>query len=114
MLNLVVLNERRDLQETFSNTTKDIFENIKSLKDIENAILNQLNEKVEDLLDNEQLIKILNESKNTAEYIASKLKIINQTNQFIQKSRVTYTPVAYRAAILYFVVADQHKVNNMY
>jgi len=70
--------------------------------------------KVNSLLGDDNLIRTLNESKNTAEYVASKLKNIAQTNQFIQRSRDIYAPVAYRAAILYFVVQDLQKVNNMY
>ena len=32
----------------------------------------------------------------------------------MQKSRDVYSPVAYRASILYFVVKDLQKVNSMY
>lgn len=114
MLGLVVLNERKDLEDTHSENSKEAFDSIKSLKDIEAAILKQLDMKVHELLGEEILIRTLNESKNTAEYVASKLKNIAQTNQFIQRSRDMYSPVAYRAAILYFVVQDIQKINNMY
>lgn len=42
MLSLVVANERHDLEERFVENTKEAFENIKSLREIENAILEQL------------------------------------------------------------------------
>jgi len=83
MLGLVVLNERKDLEDTHSENSKDAFDSIKSLKDIEAAILTQLDIKVHDLLGEDSLIRTLNESKNTAEYVAAKLKNIAQTNQFI-------------------------------
>ena len=70
--------------------------------------------KVSELLGDENLIRTLNESKSTAEYVAARLRNIGQTSQFIQRARNTYAPVAYRAAILYFVVQDLQKVNNMY
>ena len=46
MLSLVVGNERPDLEERFVETSKEAFENIKNLKEIENAILDQLREDV--------------------------------------------------------------------
>jgi hypothetical protein len=42
MLGLVVLNERKDLDDTFNENSKEAFDSIKSLKDIEAAILSQL------------------------------------------------------------------------
>jgi hypothetical protein len=39
MLGLVVLNERKDLDDTFNENSKEAFDSIKSLKDIEAAIL---------------------------------------------------------------------------
>lgn len=61
---------------------------------------------MQELLGEESLIRTLAESKNTAEYTASKLRGMTQTNQFISKSRELYAPVAFRAAVLYFVVQD--------
>ena len=76
MLGLVVLNERKDLEDTYSENSKEAFDSIKSLKDIEKAILSQLEMKVSDLLGDENLIRTLNESKNTAEYVAARLRNI--------------------------------------
>lgn len=114
MLGLVVLNERKDLEDTYHENSEEALASIRSLKDTEAAILAHLEMKVNDLLGEDSLIRTLNESKNTAEYVASKLKNIAQTNQFIQRSRDIYAPVAYRAAVLYFVVQDLQKVQNMY
>jgi len=83
MLGLVVLNERKDLEDTYSENSKEAFDSIKSLKDIEKAILSQLEMKVSDLLGDEDLIRTLNESKNTAEYVAARLRNVGQTSQFI-------------------------------
>lgn len=114
MLGLVVLNERKDLEDAYHENSKEAFDSIKSLKDVETTILSQLEMKVTDLLGDESLIRTLNESKNTAEYVASKLKNIGQTNQFIQRARDLYAPVAFRASTLYFVVQDLARVNSMY
>jgi hypothetical protein len=39
MLGLVVMNERRDLEDTYNENSKEAFEAIKSLKDVEKNIL---------------------------------------------------------------------------
>jgi len=39
MLALVVANERRDLEDRFTDSSKEAFDNIKHLKEIENSIL---------------------------------------------------------------------------
>jgi len=114
MLGLVVLNERKDLDDTYNENSKEAFESIKSLKDVEKAILTQLENTVDELLGDESLIRTLTESKNTAEYVAARLRNIAQTSAFIQKSRDAYAPVAYRAAVLYMIVQDLSKINPLY
>ena len=49
MLGLVVLNERKDLDDTYNENSKEAFESIKSLKDVEKAILSQLEASVDEL-----------------------------------------------------------------
>ena len=39
---------------------------------------------------------------------------MTQTNQFIHRAHDLYAPVAYRAAVLYFIVQDLQKLNPMY
>jgi hypothetical protein len=80
MLSIVVLNERKDLDDVHSENSKEAFDSIKSLKDIERGILELLENPVSELLGDDRLIEALQESKNTAEYVASKLKNIAQTN----------------------------------
>ena len=36
------------------------------------------------------------------------------TNEFIEKARNAYAPVAYRATVLFFIVQDLSRVNDMY
>ena len=114
LLSIVVANERPDLEESFNDNTHSTFENIKLLKETENRIINNLTTNTEKILGSEKLINILKESKNCAETVAEKLKKIHNTNQFLQRSRLEYSPVAVRAANLYFALTDLYKVNNMY
>ena len=106
MLNLVVANERSDLESSFHENQKATFKNIEMLKVTEEKILKNLSTNVEKILSNEKLIDILNESKRCAETVAEKLKKINSTNMFLAKSRQMYAPVALRAANLYFAVTE--------
>jgi len=70
LLSLVVMNERCDLENAYVENSKEAFDAIKSLKGVEEGLLRQLEVDVEDLLGEDQLIRTLNESKNTAEYVA--------------------------------------------
>lgn len=42
LLSMVVANERKDLEETYSANMGETFDNIKSLKEVENDILTKL------------------------------------------------------------------------
>ena len=114
LLSMIVANERPDLEESFNENSKATFENIKLLKETENKILKNLSPNVKQLLQNDKLIEVLKESKVCAETVAEKLKKINNTNQFLQKTRLMYAPVAVRAANLYFAVTELYQVNSMY
>ena len=59
MLNIVVLNERKDLDDIHTENSKEAFDSIKSLKDIESGILELLETPVSDLLGDEKLIEAL-------------------------------------------------------
>jgi len=83
LLKLVVANERRDLEESYNDNSKETFDHIKNLKEIENSILTNLLIDVERILSDEQLINTLADSSRTAELIAAKMKKINSTNQFL-------------------------------
>ena len=59
MLNIVILNERKDLDDIHTENSKEAFDSIKSLKDIESGILELLEIPVSDLLGDEKLIEAL-------------------------------------------------------
>ena len=111
---MVVMNERADLENTFSSNTREAYDQIKELKKLESQILSQMEGKIENLLTDSSLINTLIESKNTAEYVAMKLKEIQSTNQFIEKSREVYQPIAFRASTLFFLAQDLRKINPKY
>ena len=66
------------------------------------------------ILDDEELIETLNESKETTEVIASRLQETEATEEKISIARDKYRIVATRGSILYFVVAQLAEIDPMY
>jgi len=87
---------------------------IKDLKALENEILDALSKDTEQILNDEFLIEALSTSRKTAKTVAANLQDVNKTQNVILKARGIYTPAAYRAALLYFLVSDLAKVDPMY
>lgn len=66
------------------------------------------------ILDNEELINTLNESKETSTAIAQRLIIAEETDINISVAREKYRSVAQRGSCLYFVVACLPDIDPMY
>jgi len=72
------------------------------------------NAKIADILEDDELIKVLDESKKTSDEINTRMRESEITEKEIDKTRETYRPVAYRAAILFFAIIDLAVVDPMY
>jgi dynein heavy chain len=115
LLSLVVANERTDLDSDFNTAMDTTFGAVKQLKEVENNLLKQLGDQsVDQVLANEEALNLLHESATTSEVISNNLRKIKQTNEFLDKTRAIYTPVAFRAATLYYGILDLGKLNPMY
>lgn len=66
------------------------------------------------ILDNEELIRTLEETKQKATEISEKLKQSVRTANEIEQTCKLYFPVAKRGAILFFVLESLSKISNMY
>eukprot|EP00965_Chrysotila_dentata_P248329 6208271-Pleurochrysis_carterae.AAC.1 len=84
------------------------------LKDIESRILKLLSESTGNILDDEHLINTLAQSKVTSDEISVKAEQARVTEIEIDTTRNEYRPVARRAALLFFCVADMSGVDPMY
>ena len=102
----VVSLERPDLEEQRNQLIVKINGDKNQLKAIEDRILKLLFESEGNILDNEDLINILNDSKVTSATISKRLKEAEQTEEKISAAREKYRIVATRGSVLYFVVAD--------
>ena len=68
----------------------------------------------EDILEEEELIITLDQSKQTSVAINERMAEAEKTSAMINDSRESYRAVACRGSVLYFVIADLSLVDPMY
>lgn len=114
LLGVVVGEELPDLSLQKANLVVQNAAMNKQLYDIESEILFLLSNSKGNILDDTVLIETLAQSKKTAEEINTKIAEASQIEIEIQASSELYRPVAKRASLLYFVIADLGDVDPMY
>jgi dynein heavy chain len=114
ILSDVVRLERPDLEEERNRLIISINNDKNQLKAIEDKILKMLFESEGNILDNEELVNILNDSKTTSQAISRRLAEAEKTEVNITTAREKYRPVAAKGSIMYFVVADLGLIDPMY
>ena len=102
------------MEEETVKTKKEALDYIKILKKLEDDILGSLHNDIEKILGDEHLIETLSFSKKTGRQIAENLQKVNKSSTKLLKSRGIYTPAAYRASLLFFLVSDLSKIEVMY
>ncbi len=89
--------------------------NKNELKKLENKILKDLADSNQDtILDNEELIETLENSKIRSKTVAESLAEAEEVEVEINETRNSYKDVSIRGSILYFVIADLCGVDPMY
>jgi len=88
----------------------------KSLVEAEDAILTGLtkNDDIAKILEDDELIVVLDESKRTSDEIKVRLQESEITEKEIDTTRELYRPVAYRASLLFFAIVDLAVIDPMY
>jgi len=114
LLGIVVGREKPELEKQKDELVTTMAANQKKLVELEDTILRLLSTTRGSLLDNEELLITLQNSKATAEDIQVKLKDASVTEAKIEKAREQYKPVSLRAAILFFVLINLSNVDPMY
>jgi dynein heavy chain, axonemal len=114
ILSDVVRLERPDLEEQRNKLILSINNDRNQLKAIEDKILKMLFESEGNILDNEELVNTLNDSKTTSQAISGRLAEAEKTEANITIAREKYRPVAAKGSIMYFVVADLGLIDPMY
>ncbi|KAJ8965675.1 hypothetical protein NQ314_003957 [Rhamnusium bicolor] len=110
----VVRLERPDLEIQRTELIVRINNDKAQLKGIEDKILRLLYQSEGNILDDEELIETLNESKETSAIIEARLIETEATEKKISIAREKYRTVATRGSVLYFVVAQLAEIDPMY
>jgi len=114
LLGLVTSKERPDLEAKRDKLVLSTAADQRALKEIEDKILQMLADSKGDILDDEDLISSLGQSKVTSTQIGERMKEAAVTGAEISTAREAYRPVAARGATLYFSIASMSMIDNMY
>lgn len=114
LLGVVVSEELPELSQQKANLVVQNAAMNKQLYDIESEILYLLSNSKGNILDDTVLIETLAQSKKTSEEINEKLREAVSIEKEILVQSELYRPVAKRASLLYFVIADLGEVDPMY
>uniref|UniRef100_A0A4W5QNL0 Uncharacterized protein n=1 Tax=Hucho hucho TaxID=62062 RepID=A0A4W5QNL0_9TELE len=116
LLSDVVRLERPDLEEQRNQLIVRINADRNQLKAIEDRILKLLFNSKGNILDNEELVQTLQESKVRGHcgVLGVDSRIAEATELMINAARERYRPVATRGSVMYFVIASLSEIDPMY
>eukprot|EP00927_Polykrikos_kofoidii_P016936 TRINITY_DN17697_c0_g2_i1.p1 TRINITY_DN17697_c0_g2~~TRINITY_DN17697_c0_g2_i1.p1 ORF type:complete len:2183 (+),score=502.38 TRINITY_DN17697_c0_g2_i1:396-6551(+) len=110
----VVESERPDLAQQRVELVVQIAADKKTQDDLEQLILRLLDEAGGDVLKDDTLNNTLDESRRTGTECKDRMEIADKAMVLIEEVREKLRPVATRASIIYFVVADFANIDPMY
>ncbi|KAJ1518663.1 Dynein heavy chain 7, axonemal [Coelomomyces lativittatus] len=114
LLGIVVTKERPELEEEKNQLILQSAANKKSLKEIEDKILEILSSSEGNILENSAAIEVLSSSKVLSNEITEKQKISDETEKKIDETRDSYRLIAYYSAALFFCVTELVNIDPMY
>ncbi|XP_014255049.1 dynein heavy chain 3, axonemal isoform X1 [Cimex lectularius] len=114
LLGIVVAKERPDLEEKKNKLIVESAENKRNLKDLEDDILKVLSTAEGNILENENAIQTLSQSKFLSEMIQKKQDIAAKTETEIDFARNLYLPVSLHSSTLFFCISELASIEPMY
>ena len=114
LLGKLILKEKTELQEQKIKLMEEVNSYKKKIKQLEDDLLWRLSNSKGDLLDDPELIDVLANTKATSQEVGEKLVVASETNARITEACEEYRPVAHRASLMYFLIAEFAVVNVMY
>lgn len=114
LLGKLILKEKHELEEQRQQLMEEVQSYKKKIKQLEDDLLFRLSNSTGNLLDDTELIDVLAVTKQTAQDVSEKLQNASETNKKINEACEEYRPVAHRATLVYFLIAEYSVVNCMY
>jgi len=110
----VMQHERPDLSALRADLVVQIAADRTEMDRLEQLILRLLSEAGADLLADDKLIVTLDQSKSTGDGCKERMASAEQSMKQIDEVTELFRPVATRASIIYFVIADMANIDPMY
>ncbi|WAR20147.1 DYH6-like protein, partial [Mya arenaria] len=114
LLSAVVKQERPQLENQRSELLESITNDMQFLRDLEDKSLSLLQKSEGHILDDQDLVETLQQSKGMAGEIYDRIRQSEETEKRLNLARQRYLPVATRGSTLYFVLADLSGIDVMY
>ncbi|RLN83016.1 hypothetical protein BBO99_00002484 [Phytophthora kernoviae] len=114
LLGIVVAQERPDLEEQKNKLIVQNARNKGLLKEIEDKILNILSSSQGNILEDEDAINTMNQSKQVADEIKKEQLVAEKTEVEIDTVRQGYKPVAYSSQVLFFCIDQLANIEPVY
>ncbi|XP_059157269.1 dynein axonemal heavy chain 6-like [Physella acuta] len=114
LLSVVVTQERPLLEKQRTQLLESIANDRQTLRDLEDKSLSMLQSTEGHILDDQDLVVTLQQSKAKSQEIYKRVAQSEETEQKLNAARKRYLPVATRGAVIYFVVAELANIDVMY
>ena len=114
LLNRLILKEKAELEEQRKALVEEVTAYKRKIKQLEDDLLFRLSNSTGNLLDDTELIDVLAVTKRTAQEVNERLATASDTNKKITEACEEFRPVARRATLMYFLLAEFATVNCMY
>jgi dynein heavy chain len=114
LLGKVIGKEQKALEDQLNGVLEEVNVNTKALMALDASLLERLTSNTGNLLEDEELIGVLANTKAKAAEVKQKLAAADDTKNSIAEKREQFRPVATRGSVLYFSIVEMSGVNCMY
>jgi dynein heavy chain len=114
LLGAVIGKIEQALEDQLNEVLEDMNTNTKALQELDASLLERLTSNDGNLLDDDELVGVLQNTKAKAAEVKEKLLIADETKKNINEKREQFRPVATRGSVLYFSILEMSLVNEMY
>jgi len=114
LLGKVIAKEQKALEDQLNGVLEEVNMNTKALMALDASLLERLTSNTGNLLEDEELIGVLANTKAKAAEVNQKLSAAADTKTSIAEKREQFRPVATRGSVLYFSIVEMSNVNCMY